>query len=255
MNKIIRNKFQCVKDKLVIRGLVFKKDLNNMPVVIISHGFMANYKSVIQHAKYFANLGYAAFIYDFCGGSVIGRSDGSTTEMSVLTEVDDLKTVIDYVCKLPYVNYNDITLVGCSQGGFVSAITAAQLTDKIKKLVLFYPALSIPDDARKGHMMFAKFDPKNIPDTFYCGPMKLGRIYPEDVIDINPYQLITKYLGDVVIIHGTKDSIVNVSYSEKAFHEYLNREKGSVKLHLINKADHIFTRKQNKIAFDLINNE
>lgn len=47
------------------------------------------------------------------------------------------------------------------QRGFVSSLVAAKWKDRISKLVLFYPALCIPDDARAGKMMFAKFDPQN----------------------------------------------------------------------------------------------
>lgn len=41
-------------------------------------------------------MGYVAFTFDFCGGSAMcGKSDGKTTEMSVLTETKDLKAVIE----------------------------------------------------------------------------------------------------------------------------------------------------------------
>ena len=44
-----------------------------------------------------------------------------TTEMSVLTETKDLKAVIEYVRNLSYTDSEKILLMGCSQGGFVSA--------------------------------------------------------------------------------------------------------------------------------------
>lgn len=48
-------------------------------------------------------MGYVAFTFDFCGGSAMcGKSDGKTTEMSVLTETKDLKAVIEYVRNLSY---------------------------------------------------------------------------------------------------------------------------------------------------------
>ena len=94
--------------------------------------------------------------------------------MSVLTETKDLKAVIEYVRNLSYTDSEKILLMGCSQGGFVSALVAAKNNFPIEKLVLFYPALCIPDDARAGKMMMAKFDPQNVPDTFRCGLMKLG---------------------------------------------------------------------------------
>ena len=106
---------------------------------------------------FLAEMGYVAFTFDFCGGSAMcGKSDGKTTEMSVLTETKDLKAVIEYVRNLSYTDSEKILLMGCSQGGFVSALVAAKNNFPIEKLVLFYPALCIPDDARAGKMMMAK---------------------------------------------------------------------------------------------------
>ena len=58
---------------------------------------MAFQDTVKQYAIELANMGYLTYTFDFCGGSVIkGKSDGLTTEMSVLTEVKDLESVLDY---------------------------------------------------------------------------------------------------------------------------------------------------------------
>ncbi len=106
----------------------------------------------------------------------------------------------------------------------------ASLTDdnavlaQISKLVLFYPAFCIPDDARAGKMIFAKFDPDNIPDIIHCGPMKLGKCYVKDVIGIDPYQEIQDFSGDVLIVHGTQDKIVNIEYSKRAYELYLENK-------------------------------
>ncbi|MBR1989511.1 MAG: alpha/beta hydrolase, partial [Firmicutes bacterium] len=113
-------------------------------------------------------------------------------------------------------------LMGCSQGGLVSALTAAKHPEMVSRLVLFYPALCIPDDARAGRMMLAKFDPANIPERINCGPMKLGRCYAADVIGMNPFAEITPYCGPVLIVHGTKDRIVNPDYSVCEQEAYAN---------------------------------
>lgn len=108
------------------------------------------------------------------------KSDGKTTEMSVLTEVKDLEAVIAYVRTLPYTG-DELLLMGCSQGGFVSAITAAKYPGIADKLVLFYPALYIPDDARAGKMMFAKFDPQGLTETS-CGRVSQSTpVCPPDI--------------------------------------------------------------------------
>lgn len=43
-----------------------------------------------------------------------GESDGSTAEMSVLTEVKDLEAVIRYARGREYSNPEEILLMGCS---------------------------------------------------------------------------------------------------------------------------------------------
>ena len=57
--------------------------------------------------------------------------------MSVLTEVKDLESVLDYAINREYANPNDIVVMGCSQGGFVSALVAAKEKYNINKLILY----------------------------------------------------------------------------------------------------------------------
>lgn len=99
----------------------------------------------------------------------MGKSDGLTTEMSVLTEVKDLERVIDYAINREYADKNNIVVMGCIQGGYVSALTVTKGKYNVNKLVLFYPAFCIPDDANAGKMMFAKFDPNNLSEIIRCG--------------------------------------------------------------------------------------
>ena len=128
--------FECQRDGLTIRGTEYRPAGENLPIAIVSHGFMAFQDTVRHYAKLFAELGFASYCFDFCGGSVVkGKSDGKTTEMSVLTEVKDLEAVIEYTKSLPYTNALDVTLMGCSQGGFVSALVAAKQKEQIARLV------------------------------------------------------------------------------------------------------------------------
>ncbi|MBQ9593739.1 MAG: alpha/beta fold hydrolase [Lachnospiraceae bacterium] len=218
--KVKKTRFTCLRDGLAIRGFEFRPEGERLPAVILSHGFMSNHVDTDRYAKRFAEMGYAAYTFDFNGGCLIGSSDGKSTEMSVLTEEEDLKAVIAYVSALRYTDNSKLTLMGFSQGGFVSALAAADMPQRIKRLILYYPALCIPDDARAGQMMKASFDPENIPETFSCGPMKLGRKYAADVISMNPFEEIRGYRGPVLIVHGTADPIVNVAYAKQAWKTY-----------------------------------
>lgn len=256
---ITESTFECKRDGLTIRGTVYRPKEDHLPIAIVCHGFMAWQDSVKHYAAFLAEMGYAAFTFDFCGGSAMcGKSDGKTTEMSVLTETKDLEAVIEYVRNLSYTDSEKILLMGCSQGGFVSALVAAKNNFPIEKLVLFYPALCIPDDARAGKMMMAKFDPQNVPDTFRCGLMKLGCCYAMDVMQMDAFAEIKNYAGRVCIVHGTKDKIVDVSYANRAAEAYKStmpikmQESKRVQLHFIDGGEHMFSKKHDVIAMKLL---
>lgn len=265
-DNIVETRFHCQRDGLTIRGTEYKPEGINLPIAIVSHGFMAFQDTVRHYARILAQMGYVAYCFDFCGGCVArkGKSDGKTTQMSVLTEVMDLEAVIRYAKTRPYVNQEQVLLMGCSQGGFVSAITAARKENGIAGLVLFYPALCIPDDARAGKMMFAKFDPENVPDIVRCGPMTLGSCYVNDVIHMNPYDEIKDFDGPVLIVHGSEDKVVDVSYAVRAFEVYDQCSDAvethmqdsqvikRVDMHIIENAGHGFSKKYDEEAIEIL---
>ncbi|MCD8118686.1 MAG: alpha/beta hydrolase [Lachnospiraceae bacterium] len=244
---MIKEEFTCTCNGMTICGLVFRPEGENLPIAIISHGFMANYRTTQGYAKWFAERGYLAFCFDFNGGGLMCKSDKDTTKMTVYTEAEDLQAVLDYAKARPEADASSITLMGCSQGGVVSALVAAKLQDEIRNLILFYPALCIPDDARAGKMMFAKFDPENIPETFWCGPMKLGRGYAASVLKTDIIEEISAYEGKVLIVHGTGDRIVSYYYSEKAQATYPNAA-----LKLIPEGSHGFSKKDDRTALGYV---
>ena len=246
---ITETPFECTRGGLTIRGTEYRPAGENLPVAIVSHGFMGFQDTVRQYTINLAEMGYCAYCFDFCGGSIPGKgaSDGATTEMSVLTEVSDLEAVITYARSQAYTG-EELLLMGCSQGGFVSALTAVKPEWKVSKLVLFYPALCIPDDARAGRMMFARFDPNNIPEIIDCGPMKLGRHYAAEMLDLEPYKDIAGYTGPVLIVHGTADVIVNVEYAKKAAAAYEATAADRLTLVIIPEGAHGFRDEHDAIA-------
>jgi len=245
----VEKPFSCVRDGLTIRGVLCepKNAEGKLPVAVVSHMFMVNHKLTIGYARFLAEKGYLSVCYDFNGGGLFSKSDGKSTEMSVLTEVRDLEAVIAAVLQHEKADASRLTLMGCSQGGFVSALVAAKMGAAVEKLILFYPALSIPDDARKGQMLMAKFDPENIKDIVRCGPMKLGRIYVDDVIKMDAFEEIAAYEGPVLILHGTADNAVDVSNSKKAAEVYKN-----CRLELLEGAGHGFFKQHKVRAYELL---
>lgn len=110
-----------------------------LPVVIYSHGFGGTHAYGVEYAKELVKLGYIVYCFDFCGGSSSSKSDGSTLEMSIFTEQADLEAVIMMIQELDFVDTHNIFLLGSSQGGVVSAITAAKNQSIIRG---YYSSLS-----------------------------------------------------------------------------------------------------------------
>lgn len=243
----MKRKFECRRDGLIIRGYEYRSGEGRRPVLILSHGYLATQSMCTGYAKLAAELGYAAFTYDFNGGGLLSKSSGKSKDMTVLTEVRDLLAVIDYVKQLPDTDSGDISLLGCSQGGVVSALAAKQLKDRVKKLILLYPALCIPDDARAGRMMFARFDPAHIPDVIQRFPMKLGGDYARCVNGWQVKDIVGGYDGPVLFLHGTADQVVALHYAREAVKEYPH-----VEYHEIQGGQHMFKGRHDREAKEYI---
>ncbi len=189
------------------------------PAVIIGHGFTGTYRDNAYYARLLAARGIAGCVFDFCGGSHRTKSDGDTREMSVLTQVEDMKALLECMQSLSYIDRDNIFLMGESQGGFVAALAAAERKEEIKGLIMLYPAFCIPDHGRRDYR-----SPENIPEEFTRWGVLLGSKYFTDLWDMDVYGKISEYQGDVLIFHGMLDSLVDLSYSEEAADAYVSAE-------------------------------
>lgn len=190
-----------------------------LPTVIVSHGLNSNGKNAKNLiGASLAMSGFQVCCYDFFGGSIRSASGGRMDEMTVFTEKEDLNAVIEHIKTFASTDTNRLFLLGESQGGFVTAITAAEHPE-IKAVIEYYPAFCIPEDARKRHGTKDK-----IPDREKFGGSQLGRTYSESVWDYDVYSVIPAYKGPVLIIHGDQDKTVNISYGRKAAEVYAHAE-------------------------------
>lgn len=243
--KYQKEKFECYNGTLRIKGYLLKPAYSGkMPAAIVSHGFASNTGFTEKYAKCFADAGYATVYFDFCG-SGRSKSDGESINMSVQTQKEDLSAVLNQLLKYDYVDHSKIILAGCSQGGLVSAMLAAEREEDVSKLILYYPALCIPDDARRGEMLGSKFDPNNVPPTFRALFVKLGAKYALDAQALDPYREICSYSKPVLICHGSADKIVHLSYAQRAAKQYPD-----AKLVVIPRGDHGFMFRGFKEAMD-----
>lgn len=218
---------KVARGKKTIYGKIFlpkSKKKKKFPTVIYSHGFGGSYEYGVDYAKALAKKGYAVYCFDFCGGSPDSRSSGSTLDMSIFTEQKDLEAVIKSLKKKKYVDKKNIFLFGTSQGGAVSAITAAEHQKEIRGLILFYPAFVLVDNAKS---LFNSVD--EIPDKYYFMWMNVGKTYFKDLLDYDIYEDIKAYKKKVLIVHGDADDIVPLSYSRKAVKTYSSADLKEIK--------------------------
>lgn len=252
-----KSNFTVERNNLTIRGVEFKPRDNIKGIAVLSPDFLATSETLNHYATHLARQGYIAYAFDFNGGSILGgKSDGKTTDMSVLTEVKDLETVLNYVTHKNSKYNKELVLLGWGQGGFVSSIVASNFNNKVQKLVLVSPNFMIPDSARSGYAMYGVFDPHDIPDVIPCGTVKLGRRYVDDVINMNAFDEIKGYFHDVLIIQGDQDEVVHADYPKKAYEVYMNATtaKRKVQLEIIENAKHAFTKEQDKQVMEMIDN-
>lgn len=194
------------------------EDRESYPLVIISHGIQGSYYDLVDQAGKCVDAGLAAYIFDYCGGSTYSRSSGDISDMSVLTECDDLEFVLNELWQYSFMDRENTYLMGESQGGMVSAVLAAERPQDIAGMVLLYPAFNIPDMAREVYVE------GQIPEELYAFNVPVGHRYFTDVLYMNAYEAISGYDGNILIIHGSDDQIVPLSYSQTAMDVYTNAE-------------------------------
>ena len=203
---------EFLRDGKKIYGRIYLPEGNGpFPVAIMGHGFGANLSMMEGYAKSFAENGIAAYVFDFIGGGHDIKSDGKMTEMSVLTEAADMNTVLDGILALDIIDKNNIFAMGGSQGGFVATYIAGTRPEDIKGLIALYPAYVLQDDARKRTGNGTEFF-----DTFSVMGNTISRLYDEDALSFDIYDIMKNFKGNALLIHGTADQIVPYSYSERA---------------------------------------
>lgn len=216
-------RFTVDNDGMKIQGIAYlpanstaPNQVKKSPAIIMSHGYLSNLHNFEYFATQFAMIGYNVFTFNFCCGSDETdpelMSDGTTTNLCIEGEISDLIAVYNYVSTRDYVKSDEIILWGESQGAFVSGLSAARLQEKISKLVMIFPAVCIPDHARRGTLGGANYDPKNPPELIYTERAMLSKVFVDDVKDMDAYSELAKYKGATLLIQGTCDSIVVPEY-------------------------------------------
>lgn len=222
--KVLSREIWCENDGKKIYGIAYYPDTEQkVPLVITCHGLGTNHEAGEAYAKKYAEKGVAGYCFDFCGGSKSteeNKSDGESTQMSVMTESADLEAVFNAALSWDFVDTSRIFFQGGSQGGLVSAITGIRLEDKISGLILLYPAFAMYDFV---HYAYPSYD--NISGNMeIINDMVIGEAFAKDLWDYDVREYISDFNKPVIIIQGTDDTTVPPSVAEDAASKYPNCE-------------------------------
>lgn len=223
----------------------FNPETGKCPMVILMHGIFSsgNIVPMPALARELADAGIASIRFDFGGH---WRSEGEMQHMTIGKEIEDALALWEYVKALPYVS--EISLLGHSQGGVVASMTAGILESRGEKpagLVLIAPGSVVQDACRNGRFFGAEFNPADPPEYVKCfGIMKLGREYILSTQELDIYGTAKAYTGPVRLIHGSKDTIVPMSCSEKFVETYGDRSE----LITVEGENHMITRKKKEVV-------
>ena len=201
---------------LRIYGIAYVPETDGKkPLVIFSHELGNDHTSGVRYAERLAEAGYAAYVFDFCGGTVGGnRSDGSNKGMSILTEASDLTAVLESAKSWEFVDPNKIVLLGGSMGGLVTTVVGCTHQDEIAGMILMYPALSAKVDGGMEKYPTKDDVPEDV--SLFGGWIHVGKNYITDLWDVDFDRLLSSYQGHMLLLHGDRDGTVPISWSEHA---------------------------------------
>lgn len=205
------------------------------PILIMSHGYnsisMNGDDGVVQSVL---KKGMLCYTFDFRGGGKMSQSVGKTTEMSVLTEVSDLESVIDDITALSFTDDNKIALFGHSFGGLVTALTSGLNPSKVSAVVLHAPATSY--DVKS--LYSSKEEIEALPDTPIKNQnMEVSKKFFLDLWDLDIFNTMVKWNKEVLLMCGDQDGgyqgVVKTT-------EYYNSHSCPATLYTIEGAEHSF---------------
>ena len=197
------------------------ENLSEGPLCILVHGFTGNMEEdhIVAAKNVMTDLGVSVLRVEMYGH---GMSDGEFRDHTLFKWMTNVLDVVSYARKLDFVT--DLYMCGHSQGGLLTMLTGALCPDDFRAIIPLSPAWMIPEYARKGIVLGNEFDPDHIPEMVSNDAWNLSGDYIRVAQNIFVEDIMTRYKGRVLIIHGDEDETVPYSYAEKAVKLYDNAE-------------------------------
>lgn len=190
-----------------------KKAVRPVPLVIICHGFIGSKVGVNRlFVKTAENLAqnYAVLRFDYKG---CGESSGNYGENELTGLISQTMAAIDYGSSLDGIDPEEIILLGHSLGGAVALLTAVR-DSRVKKLILWSAAANPFEDIVNivGRDQYDRLQEESYVD--YLGYPLTSRFF-DSLSEFAPLKELRCFSGDVLIVHGTGDAEIPVTYCDR----------------------------------------
>lgn len=204
----------------------FPKDQQDkMPILVLIPGFTGHIEEehIIGVSDAALDAGYVCLRAELYGH---GKSDGDFYDHTIYLWLQEAIRVINYAASLPYAD--KIILAGHSQGGLLAVLAAGVMEDKISALLPLSPAMCIPYDAEKGHILGVDFEYNNLPEYIKSDDWKLSSNYIRVARMLPIDKAINIFTKPVLIIHGTEDEAVPYACGKDLNEKYSNSKLISI---------------------------
>ncbi len=221
-----------------LRGMLHIPDISGktkFPGVILYHGFSGNRMEpgfmFVRFSRLLAEHGIASVRFDFLGS---GESDGSFTDMTFSKEAGQASVILDYFRSLSEIDENNVLLLGLSMGGALAGYVAGTRSSDLSGLVLWAPAGEMRLLIEKKEELIEKGEISR--DIMDIDGLLLGEEFISDIRTVGIMERSAGYRGDVLIVHGTGDTVV--PHIVSAGYKQMFGDKAE--LILVDGADHTF---------------
>ena len=209
------------RDDVELSGVLYLPDGDGpFPVVVFASAIGSGYDYLEDIAKRLTKNGIATVLFNFAG--VAGNDD-----LTVLTEVEDLKAVIGGVRTLPVIDSNNVFLFGHSFGGLVASYVGCNYPEEIKGMILIEPAYHLNDEKSGSD-----------PDLSTLPESVLTERFIEDLNSFDIYDYMPSFKGNVIIFLGTGEGSFGRTWP--SLYDKAQEQFPSAELIYVEGADHGF---------------
>ena len=193
-----------------LTGYYYPKE-NGLGLVVLVPGFNAGADDFLWQIQSFLDLGWAVFTFDTTG---CGNSEGKN-QVGFSQPVLDLEFTLKYIANNQQFGYNDLVLVGHSQGGY--AVCCALAGNYPVSAVV---CISGVNSAMEGIMQMSSDAIGKVAYGNY-GFLWLyqAMLFGTDVVDREACEAISQSQVPVFIIHGEQDSQIPMDETSVISHK------------------------------------